>query len=165
MENPREKIKSIKNPIKLLLFSIKSETSDSFVNHFDGHFAYLKTLDFYFKHWHYTVWHFKHWYYYVWHVKHWYYNVWHVMHQLLQHLACYASGITTFGMLCIRYYNIWRVMRHVLQHLACYASGLTTFGMLRGCIPVCHSCFVQQYGRVNVSPIPCLLYTSPSPRD
>ncbi len=28
----------------------KSETSDSFVNHFDGHFAYLKTLDFYFKH-------------------------------------------------------------------------------------------------------------------
>ena len=28
---------------------IKSETSDSFVNHFDGHFAYLKTLDFYFK--------------------------------------------------------------------------------------------------------------------
>ena len=51
MENPREKIKSIKNPIKLLLFSIKSETSDSFVNHFDGHFAYLKTLDFYFKNW------------------------------------------------------------------------------------------------------------------
>ena len=28
---------------------MKSETSDSFVNHFDGHFAYLKTLDFYFK--------------------------------------------------------------------------------------------------------------------
>ena len=26
---------------------IKSETSDSFVNHFDGNFAYLKTLDFY----------------------------------------------------------------------------------------------------------------------
>ena len=24
-------------------------TSDSFVNHFDGHFAYLKTLDFSFK--------------------------------------------------------------------------------------------------------------------
>ena len=52
-----QKIKSIKNPIKLLLFSsffffsffIKSEISDSFVNHFDGHFAYLKTLDFYFK--------------------------------------------------------------------------------------------------------------------
>ena len=47
-----QKIKSIKNPIKLLLFFflfIKSETSDSFVNHFDGHFAYLKTLDFYFK--------------------------------------------------------------------------------------------------------------------
>ena len=30
-------------------YFIKSETSDSFVNHFDGHFAYLKTLDFYFK--------------------------------------------------------------------------------------------------------------------
>ena len=30
-------------------FFIKSETSGSFVNHFDGHFAYLKTLDFYFK--------------------------------------------------------------------------------------------------------------------
>ena len=30
-------------------YLIKSETSDSFVNHFDGHFAYLKTLDFYFK--------------------------------------------------------------------------------------------------------------------
>ena len=45
-----QKIKSIKNPIKhLFLFFIKSETSDPFVNHFDGHFAYLKTLDFYFK--------------------------------------------------------------------------------------------------------------------
>ncbi len=50
------KIKSIKNPIKLFFFfffffssSIKSETSDSLVSHFDGHFAYLKTLDFYFK--------------------------------------------------------------------------------------------------------------------
>ena len=30
-------------------FSIKLETSDSFVSHFDGHFAYLKTLDFYFN--------------------------------------------------------------------------------------------------------------------
>ena len=58
MENPRlasaslQKIKSIKNPIKhfIIIFNfIKSETSDSFVNHFDGHFAYLKTLDFYFK--------------------------------------------------------------------------------------------------------------------
>ena len=28
---------------------MKSETIDSFVNHFDGQFAYLKTLDFYFK--------------------------------------------------------------------------------------------------------------------
>ena len=33
----------------LIFYFIKSETSDSFVNHFDGHFAYLKTLDFYFK--------------------------------------------------------------------------------------------------------------------
>ena len=48
-----QKLKSIKNPIKYLFiyfYLIKSETSDSFVNHFDGHFAYLKTLDFYFKH-------------------------------------------------------------------------------------------------------------------
>ena len=47
-----QKIKSIKNPIKhlfLIFIFIKSETSDSFVNHFDGHFAYLKTLDFCFK--------------------------------------------------------------------------------------------------------------------
>ena len=53
MENPRlQKIKSIKNPIKHLFiyfYFIKSETSDSFVNYFDGHFAYLKTLDFYFN--------------------------------------------------------------------------------------------------------------------
>ena len=53
-----QKIKSIKNQLKLLLFfffslffflffsffSIKSETSDSFVNYFNGHFAYLKNL-------------------------------------------------------------------------------------------------------------------------
>ena len=41
----------IKNPINFffIFYFIKSETSDSFVNHFDGHFAYLKTLDFYFK--------------------------------------------------------------------------------------------------------------------
>ena len=47
-----QKIKSIRNPIKKkkkIFNFIKSETSDSFVNHFDGHFAYLKTLDFYFK--------------------------------------------------------------------------------------------------------------------
>ena len=31
------------------IYFIKSHTSDSFVNHFDGHFAYLKTLDFSFK--------------------------------------------------------------------------------------------------------------------
>ena len=50
MENPRQQSqpayrrkKSIKNQF------IKSQTSDSFVNHFDGHFAYLKTLDFSFK--------------------------------------------------------------------------------------------------------------------
>ena len=46
-----EKIKSIKNQYKQKLFflNIKSQTSDSFVNHFNGHFAYLKTLDFSFK--------------------------------------------------------------------------------------------------------------------
>ena len=32
-----------------LFYFIKSETSDLFVNHFDGHFVYLKTLDFYFN--------------------------------------------------------------------------------------------------------------------
>ena len=47
-----QKIKSIKNQFKHFFhffYFIKSETSDSFVSHFDGHFAYLKTLDFYFK--------------------------------------------------------------------------------------------------------------------
>ena len=48
-----QKIKSNKNPIlknkNKIFYFIKSETSDSFVNHFDGHFAYLKTLDFYFN--------------------------------------------------------------------------------------------------------------------
>ena len=47
-----QKIKSIKNPIKhffIFFYFIKSETGDSFVNRFNGHFAYLKTLDFYFK--------------------------------------------------------------------------------------------------------------------
>ena len=48
-----QKIKLIKNPIKqfslFYFYFIKSETSDSFVSHFYGHFAYLKTLDFYFK--------------------------------------------------------------------------------------------------------------------
>ena len=33
------------NPF-LFFYFIKSETNDSFVSHFDGHFAYLKTLDF-----------------------------------------------------------------------------------------------------------------------
>ena len=32
-----------------MFYFIKSETSDSFVNHFDGHFAYFKNADFYFK--------------------------------------------------------------------------------------------------------------------
>ena len=47
-----QKIKSIKKQHKLfsfIFYFIKSQTSDSFVNHFDGHFAYLKTLDFSFK--------------------------------------------------------------------------------------------------------------------
>ena len=47
-----QKIKSIKNQLKSFVFIFyftKSQTSDTFVNHFDGHFAYLKTLDFSFK--------------------------------------------------------------------------------------------------------------------
>ena len=47
-----QKRKSIKNRHKhffFIFYLIKSQTSDSFVNHFDGHFAYLKTLDFSFK--------------------------------------------------------------------------------------------------------------------
>ena len=50
-----QKIKSIKNLLKLLLklffifYFIKSEISDSFGNHFDSNFAYLKTLDFSFN--------------------------------------------------------------------------------------------------------------------
>ena len=47
-----QKIKSIKNQhnfFKIFFNLINSQTSDSFVNHFDGHFAYLKTLDFSFK--------------------------------------------------------------------------------------------------------------------
>ena len=47
-----QKIKSIKNQHKQFLFHfyfIKYQTIDSFVNHSDGHFAYLKTLDFSFN--------------------------------------------------------------------------------------------------------------------
>ena len=48
-----QKIKSIKNQYKhlffIFLFHLISNGSDSFVNHFDGHFAYLKTLDFSFN--------------------------------------------------------------------------------------------------------------------
>ena len=47
-----QKIKSIKNQHEFFspfFYLIKSQTSDSFVNHFDGHFAYLKTLDFSFN--------------------------------------------------------------------------------------------------------------------
>ena len=46
-----QKIKLIKNQHNFFssFYFIKSQTSDSFVNHFDGHFAYLKTLDFSFK--------------------------------------------------------------------------------------------------------------------
>ena len=33
----------------VIFYFTKSQTSDSFVNHFDGHFAYLKTLDFSFN--------------------------------------------------------------------------------------------------------------------
>ena len=35
--------------IIFIIYFIKSQTNDSFVNHFDGLFAYLKTLDFSFK--------------------------------------------------------------------------------------------------------------------
>ena len=44
-----QKIKLIKNQHKKnssFFYFIKSQTSDSFVNNFYGHFAYLKTLDF-----------------------------------------------------------------------------------------------------------------------
>ena len=47
-----QKIKLIKNLPKhfyLIFHFTKSETSNSSVNHFDGHFAYLKTLDFSFN--------------------------------------------------------------------------------------------------------------------
>ena len=46
-----QNVKLIKNPFFFfLIFNFfKSETSDSFVSHFDGHFGYLKTLDLYFK--------------------------------------------------------------------------------------------------------------------
>ena len=58
-----QKIKSIKNQhfffffffffFFVIFYFIKSQTSDSFVNHFEGHFAYLKALDFSFKQdWH-----------------------------------------------------------------------------------------------------------------
>ena len=44
-----QKIKSIKNQHKHFFFPffyfIKSQTSDSFVSHFDGHFANLKAFD------------------------------------------------------------------------------------------------------------------------
>ena len=46
-------IKIIKTNINIFFLSIfyfiKSQTSDSFINHFDGHFTYLKILDFSFK--------------------------------------------------------------------------------------------------------------------
>ena len=46
-----QKIKLIKTQHKLffIFYFIKSQTSDLFVNHFYGYFAYLKTLDFSFK--------------------------------------------------------------------------------------------------------------------
>ena len=39
----------MKQQQKFPFYFIKSETNDSFVNHFDGHFAYLKAFAFYFK--------------------------------------------------------------------------------------------------------------------
>ena len=45
------KKKRLKTQLNIFIYFyfIKSETSDSFVNHSDGHFAYLKNLDFYFN--------------------------------------------------------------------------------------------------------------------
>ena len=49
-KHKKKKIKKKKKKKKtFIIYFIKSQTSDSFVNHFDGHFAYLKTLDFSFK--------------------------------------------------------------------------------------------------------------------
>ena len=42
-------LKTQLNIFMYFFYLIKSKTSDSFVIHFDGHFAYLKTLDFYFN--------------------------------------------------------------------------------------------------------------------
>ena len=40
-------IKNLLNVFVVFIFYfIKSETTGSFVNHFDGHFSYLKTVDF-----------------------------------------------------------------------------------------------------------------------
>ena len=50
-----QKIKSIKNQHNknsfhfFIFYFTKSQNCDSYVNHFDGHFAYLKTLDFSFN--------------------------------------------------------------------------------------------------------------------
>ena len=44
-----QKIKLIKNQNKFVFYFVKSQTSGSFVSHFDSHFAHLKTLDFSFK--------------------------------------------------------------------------------------------------------------------
>ena len=59
MENPRQQsrpayrklnwLKTNINIFFIFFYFSKSQTSDSFVNHFDGHFAYLKTLDFSFN--------------------------------------------------------------------------------------------------------------------
>ena len=45
----RKSVKNQHNVFSPFFYFIKSQTSDSFVNHFDGHFAYLKTLDFSFN--------------------------------------------------------------------------------------------------------------------
>ena len=47
-----QKKKSIKNPIKhffIFFISLNLKLVTHLFNHFDGHFAYLKTLDFYFN--------------------------------------------------------------------------------------------------------------------
>jgi len=45
-----QKIKSIKNQYKLFIFYFLFLLNLRIVNHFNGHFAYLKTMDFSFKH-------------------------------------------------------------------------------------------------------------------
>ena len=46
---PETAVSASLQKMKLIKNQYESQTSDSFVSHFDGHFACLKTLDFSFK--------------------------------------------------------------------------------------------------------------------